>query len=127
MVKEIGIWVQDTIGASGQAAQQTKKQHRGFKPIVITCPFGACDPVTDVSRFTRFAVPEGYVQPGILPFAMAARNPPETSHRMAFQKRPPKDMAEGLLEAQMQVAESKKMKVWGSWTAVCAQDCLPNM
>jgi hypothetical protein len=103
--------VQDTIGASGQASLQTKKQHKGCKPVVITCPFGSCNPFTDISRFTKFAVPEGYVQPSTLPFAVAARNPPETSNRMAFQKRSPQEVANSLLAAQIQVAESKKMKV----------------
>jgi DNA topoisomerase IB len=105
-------FLQDSIGASGQQAAKARKSRlQGFKPTVVTCPYGACDPVTNVSRFTKFIVPEAYVHPSLLPYTNAARNPPETTSRMAFQQRSAQEMAASLLQAQAQVEESRKLKV----------------
>lgn len=55
--------MQETIGASGTRAVHVIKGHlAGYKPVCITCPIGAVDPVTDISRFTRFPVPEAFLQ-----------------------------------------------------------------
>ena len=106
------ISVQDTIGRSAiEAGHAAKSRVSGFKPIVITCPYGACDPVTDVSRFERIMVPEAYVQASAMPFTDEDRNPPETTNRMTFQKRSAAEMAASLLAAEEQMKESQKMKV----------------
>ena len=104
--------VQDTIGRSAiEAGRAAKSRVSGFKPVVITCPYGACDPITDVSRFERIMVPEAYVQASAMPFTDEDRNPPETTNRMTFQKRSAAEMAKSLLAAEEQMKESQKMKV----------------
>jgi hypothetical protein len=87
------------------------KRVKALEPVVISCPFGSCDPVTDVSRFTRFAVPEGYEQPSVTPFTNADRNPPKTTNRMAFQQRSAQGVAKSMASAEAQMQESQTMKV----------------
>ena len=104
--------VQDTIGATAQASiKAAKSRATAFEPIVITCPIGSCDAVTDISRFPRFAVPEGYVQETVPLFTDEERNPPETTARMTFQRRRAQDIAQSMAAAAEQVKESQKMKV----------------
>lgn len=80
------------------------------KPVCITCPIGAVNPVTDISRFTRFPIPEAFLQDSGILFQNPERNPPETTNRMIFQKRSPADIAKSMHFAAQQVAESQKMK-----------------
>jgi hypothetical protein len=104
--------VQDSIGASAQqAGKAAKSRLKGFVPTVITSPYGAVDPITDVSRFERYLVPEGLVQASIEPFTDPGRNPPETVNRMAFQKRSDAEGAAALRAARAQAEESAKVKV----------------
>lgn len=104
--------LQASIGASGTTAVQSGKQpHRASKPIIVTCPFGSCDPVTDVSGFSKFDAPVSFLQPSWMPFTEARRNPPDTCTRLAFQKRAAADVCRSMAAAQRQVAESGKAKV----------------
>lgn len=107
--------LQDTTGASGTLALQNAKQpHRASQPVIITCPFGSCDPVTDVSRFRTFNLPQSFTQPSRMPLTDAERNPPDTCTRLAFRKRAAADVCRSMAAAQWQVAESAKAKVRAS-------------
>ena len=104
--------VQDSIGKSAQAAARAGAAGvRGHKPVVITNPYGACDPVTNQAHFTKFPVPEAYVQPPTKPFMDPARNPPDTITRASYRPRSAGGNMKSLQAARRQAADSQALKV----------------
>ena len=87
-----------------------KSRPQPFRPVVITVPFGAVDPVLNVSRISP-APAESNLELHSTIYQSDARNPHDTTSRLTYQKRSAGDVARTMAGAARQVAESKAVKV----------------